>query len=280
MSDETSSDPKEKPGGESGERFLDQALIKPTKPSVWAQLRANFIAGIVVAAPIGITVALVYWFLTGPMAKLDAFVKKAIPAGGGNVDAITHAIPGLGILIAVLAILALGALAKNFVGRAFIKAGEELVASMPIVRTLHKFFKNVFETALQQSHRSFKEVALIEYPRPGIWALAFVVGETKGEVGYELRSQHDDLMGVFVPTVPNPTSGFLLFVPRSSMRILSMTVEDAAKTIFSIGLVTPEFIEPEDAVKKLEAMAAEAAAPRKPVFRIPLPDRMKSNRNG
>lgn len=271
---------KKEPAAGPGESFLDQALIKPTKSSLASRLRANFIAGIVVAAPIGITVALVYWFLTGPMAKLDAFVKKAIPAGGDNVDAITHAIPGLGILIAVLAILLLGAIAKNFVGRAFIKAGEELVSSMPIVRTLHKFFKNVFETALQQSHRSFKEVALVEYPRPDVWVLAFVVGETRGEVAYALRDKYDDITGVFIPTVPNPTSGFLLYVPRSHMRILSMTVEEAAKSIFSIGLVTPEFVEPDAAVKKLEAMAAEAAAPKKPVFRIPLPDRMRSNRNG
>lgn len=261
------------------ERFLDQALIKPTKPSLASRLRANFIAGIVVAAPIGITVALIYWFLTGPMAKLDAFVKKAIP-GSENVEAITHAIPGLGILIAVLVILALGALAKNFVGRAFIKAGEELVSSMPIVRTLHKFFKSVFETALQQSHRSFKEVALVEYPRDDVWALAFVVGDTKGEVSHALRDKYDDVMGVFIPTVPNPTSGFLLYVPRSRMRILSMSVEECAKAIFSIGLVTPEFTEPDEAVKKLEALAAEVAAQKKPVFRIPFPDRLKSNRNG
>lgn len=276
------SDDKETAGqAETGqaERFLDQALIKPTKPSLASRLRANFIAGIVVAAPIGITVALIYWFLTGPMAKLDAFVKKAIP-GSENVEAITHAIPGLGILIAVLVILALGAVAKNFVGRAFIKAGEELVSSMPIVRTLHKFFKSVFETALQQSHRSFKEVALVEYPRPDVWALAFVVGETKGEVSYALRDKYDDITGVFIPTVPNPTSGFLLYVPRSRMRILTMTVEEAAKAIFSVGLVTPDFTQPDEAVKKLEALAAEAASPKKPVFRIPLPERMRSNRNG
>ncbi|MEX0644876.1 MAG: DUF502 domain-containing protein [Parvularculaceae bacterium] len=262
-----------------GERLLDTALIKPTKQSLLSNLRANFIAGIVVAAPIGITAALVYWFLTGPMAKLDAFVKKALPDSGGTLDAITHAIPGLGVLIAFIGIILLGALAKNFIGRAFIKAGEELVSSMPIVRTLHKFFKSVFETALQQSHRSFKEVALVEYPKDNIWVLAFVVGETKGEVRYSLRDKYKDIIGVFIPTVPNPTSGFLLYLPRSQARILTMSVEEAAKSIFSIGLVTPEFIEPDEAVKKLEALAAEAAAApvRKPVFRLPL---YKSNRTG
>jgi uncharacterized membrane protein len=101
-------------------------------------------------------------------------------------------------------------------------------------------------------------------------------------VPYALKDKYDDLMGVFIPTVPNPTSGFLLYVPRSRMRILSMSVEECAKAIFSIGLVTPDFAAPAELVKKLEAAAAQAQAetPRKPVFRIPLPDRIKSNRNG
>src|SRR5690606_7382714 len=108
--------------------------------------------------------------------------------------------------------------------------------------------------SLQQSERSFKEVALVEYPRPGAWAMCFVVGETKGEIKHTLADTGEKLTSVFVPTVPNPTSGFLLFVPRATLRPLSMSVEEAAKTVFSIGLVVPDFIDPDEAVKRLEAV--------------------------
>ena len=210
---------------------------------------------------------------------MDSFVRQALPNGGDNLEAITRAIPGFGVFVAFIAIILLGAFAKNFVGRAFINAGEELFDSMPVVRNLYRFFKNVFETALQQSERSFKEVALVEYPRPGAWALSFVVGETKGEILHRLSDTGEALTSVFVPTVPNPTSGFLLFVPRSTLRPLTMSVEDAAKTVFSIGLVVPEFRKPEDAVRQLEEMAAKATETKKPAFRLSVPGMGKSSRN-
>jgi uncharacterized membrane protein len=235
-------------------------LIKPMKPSMWSNIRSSFLAGVVVIAPAAITGALIYWFVTGPMTQLDTFVRRVMPAVG---DEITRAIPGFGVLVAILAIIGIGFFAKNFVGRAFIKAGEELLDATPIVRTLYRFFKNVFETALQQSGRSFKEVALVEYPRPGAWVMAFVVGETRGEIRHQLVDQGDALTSVFVPTVPNPTSGFLLFVPRAALRPLKMSVEDAAKTIFSLGLVIPEFTDPDDAIKKLQEITTQAETEKK-----------------
>ncbi|HXI86543.1 MAG TPA: DUF502 domain-containing protein [Parvularculaceae bacterium] len=276
MDDATKPEDAEKTSADAPGEKPVEGLIKPAKQSFLANLRSSFLAGVVVVAPIGITAAIVYWFVTGPMANLDSFVRKALPGGGSNFDAIIHAIPGVGVLIAIVAIVLLGAFAKNFVGRAFIRAGEELLDSMPVVRTLYRFFKNVFETALQQSARSFKEVALVEYPRPGAWALAFVVGDTRGEIEYRLSDQGERLTSVFVPTVPNPTSGFLLFVPRKSLRTLTMTVEDAAKTVFSIGLVTPAFDNPDDAVKRLEEMAAEARESKWYGFRLPMPGRKKA----
>lgn len=238
---------------------VDGALIKPHRQSVLGSLRSSFLAGVVVAAPIGITVALVYWFVTGPMAKLDTFVKKWLPdIGSDMIDRIVQVIPGVGVLFAIIALIVLGALAKNIVGRAFISAGENVLDRMPVVRNLYRFFKNVFETALQQSDRSFQEVALVEYPRKGAWVMAFVVGTAKGEIPYKLDDQGDDLTSIFIPTVPNPTSGFLLFVPSDDLRRLDMTVEDAAKVVFSLGLVAPEFSAPDDAVRKLEALAKEA----------------------
>ncbi len=236
----------------------ENPLIKPAKQSFGASLRSSFLAGIVVAAPIGITIALVYWFVTGPMAKLDAFVKRTLPDSGTTIDSLLQWMPGFGVLIAVIALILLGAIAKNFIGRSFIRASEQLLDSVPVVRTLYRFFKNVFETALQQSERSFKEVALIEYPRPGSWVMAFVVGNAKGEIVEKLDDQGEALTALFVPTVPNPTSDFLLFLPRSELRVLSMSVEEAAKVVFSLGLVVPEYRSPADAVKQLEAIAETA----------------------
>lgn len=254
-----SSKNKNSDGDKSSQLGGETPLIKPARQSLGSNLRSSFFAGIVVAAPIGITIALVYWFVTGPMAKLDAVVKQTLPDGGSNVERILQVLPGFGVLIAVLALIILGAITKNFVGRSFIRVGERLVDSVPVVRNLYRFFKNVFETALQQSDRSFKEVALIEYPRRGSWSMAFVVGDAKGEIVETLDDQGDDLTALFVPTVPNPTSGYLLFIPREDIRILSMTIEEAAKVVFSLGLVVPEYTSPAEAVKKLEAMAELAS---------------------
>lgn len=256
MSDESPNQPTE----EKNRPHLsgDGPLIKPAKQSFFGELWSSFLAGVVVAAPIGITISLIYWFVTGPMAKLDAFVKRTLPDSGSSIESILQVLPGFGVLIAFIALMLLGALAKNFIGRSFISVGERLLESVPVVRNLYGFFKNVFQTALQQSDRSFKEVALIEYPRSGSWVMAFVIGEAKGEIKVMLDDQGQELTALFVPTVPNPTSGFLLFIPRNEIRVLSMSVEDAAKTVLSLGLVVPDFDTPEVAVKKLEEMAAKA----------------------
>ena len=263
--DEKSDDPKARPT-----RVGDGPLIQPKKSGLWGGLWSSFLAGMVVIAPIGITVAIVWWFLTGPMARLDGFVKRTLPDGGSSIETLLQVFPGVGVFIAFIALVMLGTVTKNFVGRSLIRAGERIVDSVPVVRNLYRFFKNVFETALQQSDRSFKEVALVEYPRPGAWAMAFVVGNAKGEVLAKLHDQGEDLNALFVPTVPNPTSGFLLFVPRKDMRVLSMSVEEAAKVVFSMGLVVPDYLDPDQAVKKLEevAEAVQQESLKKRLFKI------------
>ena len=219
MSDDGEQKPDESPSRRSP-LGGDAPLIQPKKQSFFSSLWSSFMAGVVVVAPVGITVWVFYLLLTGPMAKLDAFVKRA---------------------------------------------GERLIESVPIVRNVFGFFKNVFETALRQSDRSFKEVALVEYPRKGAWVMAFVVGETKGEVLAQLNDMGDALTSIFVPTVPNPTSGFLIFVPRSELRILKMSVEEAAKVVFSLGLVVPAYADGDEAVQRLEALADEARKEKAPL---------------
>lgn len=237
-------------------------LLKTQKPGFFARMRNNFLTGVVVAAPIGITFWLIWLFITGPVARLDETVRGFLPSNFMPTQFLEY-LPGFGLIMAMIALILLGALAKNFIGRSLLNFGERLVDSIPGVRNLYGFFKNVFEMALQQSERSFKEVGLIEYPRPGLWALAFVVTKTKGEVAYKLRESDENLVSVFIPTTPNPTSGFLLFVPAHDIKILDMSVEDGAKLIFSAGLVTPSY-DPDEYIAQLEEAAknAEADKPR------------------
>lgn len=215
---------------------------KHSKPGLFASLRSSFLTGVVIAAPLFITFAVVYWAITGPLNRLDGFVQSKIPQRWLPDFLVgVSIVPGFGVLVAVILLVILGMLAKNIIGRFFIAQSERLLDSLPLVRNLYGFFKNVFEMALQQSEQSFKEVALIEYPRPGLWSICFVVTSTKGEVKHSLEDVGDGMINVFVPTTPNPTSGFLLFVPRSDLRPLSMSVEDGAKMIFSAGLVSPPY---------------------------------------
>ncbi|MCQ8185011.1 DUF502 domain-containing protein [Parvularcula maris] len=212
------------------------------KPGPLASLRNSFFAGVVIAAPLLITAGVMYWLITGPLARVDGTVQKWLPDALLPPDWADLYVPGFGILVTIILLTLLGVFAKNVIGRFFIRLGESVVDSTPLVRNLYGFFKNVFEMALQQSEQSFKEVALIEYPRPGLWTLCFVVTRTKGETAHELTDIGADMTTVFVPTTPNPTSGFMLFVPRSKLRLLTMSVEDGAKMIFSAGLVTPEYL--------------------------------------
>ncbi len=212
-----------------------------------AGLRNSFLAGVVIAAPLLITAGVVYWLITGPLAQVDGTVQGYIPDAWLPEEWTDLYVPGFGILVAIVLLTLLGMFAKNVIGRFFIRLGESVVDSTPLVRSLYGFFKNVFEMALQQSEQSFKEVGLIEYPRPGLWTLCFVVTRTKGEVQHKLSDMGEDLTTVFVPTTPNPTSGFMMFVPRHKLRLMSMSVEDGAKMIFSAGLVSPEFVDETDA---------------------------------
>ena len=264
MSDDGEQKPDESPSRRSP-LGGDAPLIQPKKQSFFSSLWSSFMAGVVVVAPVGITVWVFYLLLTGPMAKLDAFVKRTLPVGDSTLESVLQVLPGVGVFVAFVVLVILGAVAKNFVGRSFIRAGERLIESVPIVRNVFGFFKNVFETALRQSDRSFKEVALVEYPRKGAWVMAFVVGETKGEVLAQLNDIGDALTSIFVPTVPNPTSGFLIFVPRSELRILKMSVEEAAKVVFSLGLVVPAYADGDEAVQRLEALADEARKEKAPL---------------
>ncbi len=213
------------------------------------RLRNYFLTGLVVAAPIGITAFLTWSFVTW----VDDRVKPLIPLRYSPETYLPFTIPGLGVLIAVLFLILLGALTANLVGRTIVNYGEMMLDRMPLVRSIYKTLKQIFETVLSQTGNSFKTVGLMEFPRRGSWCLVFISTDAKGEV-LEKVGEGEDMYTCFMPTVPNPTTGFLMFVPKKDVRILDMSVEEAAKLAISGGLVVPDYGQPPEG-------AAEAAKP-------------------
>jgi uncharacterized membrane protein len=205
---------------------------KRTPASV--RLRNYFLTGIVVAAPVGITIYLTWTFVHW----VDSRVKPLIPTVYNPDHYLPFSVPGVGLLFAILILTLLGFLTANFVGRSIVGIGERLLDRVPLVRNLYRGLRQLFQTALSQTSRSFQKVALVEYPTPGVWRLGFVATPAKGEI--QARNLDKDLLAIFVPNTPNVTAGFLVFVPRKNVIILEMSIEDAAKTIISAGLVTPD----------------------------------------
>lgn len=198
------------------------------KRSAWARLRGYFLAGILVTAPIGITIFLTWKFF----AFVDQSVTQLIPP-----TYLSEAyLPGIGIGIALIFFIIVGWFATNFLGRLLIRISEYIVARVPVIRNLYGALKQIFETVMASQSSAFREVVMLEYPRKGTWAIGFVSGKTEGEVQGAVKQ---DTINVFVPTTPNPTSGFLLFVPKKDVIYLKMSVEEAVKLVVSAGIITP-----------------------------------------
>lgn len=217
-----------------------------THPSFLAKLRAYFFTGLVITAPIAITVWGTYWFVT----LFDAWVKPLIPAAYNPDSYLPITVPGVGLIVALLTITLIGALAANLVGRTLISAWDKLLNSTPVVRSIYKGSKQIFETLFSQKGASFRYVCLVEWPRAGAWSVAFVSREVDGgHIGLEFGRP---MYAVYVSTTPNPTSGYVFFVDVDEVKILDMTVEDGLKLVISMGLVFPE--------RPLAPEAEEAAA--------------------
>jgi len=225
--------------------FSPSSPPTPAEPGFGRHLRTWFLTGLVIAGPVGITLYVAWWVI----GAVDSFVKPFIPARYNPDSYLPFHVPGFGLLVAALAITILGFLAANLVGRSLVQFGERVLNRLPIVSTLYRGLKQIFETVVNQSTQSFKQVGLIQYPRKGLWAIVLVSTQAKGEVYQNIDGE--EIFSVFLPTTPNPTSGFLLFVPAQEIKLLDMTTEDAAKLIISAGLVSPEY------QKKTAELAAE-----------------------
>jgi len=211
----------------------DQVANAP-KLSLMARLRGYLIAGILVTAPISITIYLTYVFLT----FVDKNVAKLLPREMYEALYGGTTIPGVGLVIALAFFILIGWFARNFFGRLIIKASEYVVHRMPVISKLYSAIKQIFETIMATQSQAFREVVMLEYPRKGVWSIGFVTGKSEGEV-QDLTAE--ETINVFVPTTPNPTSGYLLFVPKKELKYLEMSVEEGVKLVVSAGIITPDY---------------------------------------
>ena len=248
----------------------DVAATPAPRRRSFGRLRNYFLTGLVVAAPLGITL----WILLGVIELIDDSVVPLLPPAYNPQTYIekylgigVH-IPGIGLVVVLVGLTTIGLLTANFVGRMVVRTGENILGRMPVVRSIYGALKQIFQTILENSSRSFREVVLVEYPRRGIWAIGFITSATEGEVQTTIA---DEVVNVFLPTTPNPTSGFLLFVPRRHLVVLDMTVEEGIKMVVSAGIVTPPDTRPEARRRALvasdgarEREAADVARPVSP----------------
>ena len=207
-----------------------------------ARLRTSFLTGIVVIAPVALTL----WLIWSVIGWFDGFVLPFVPDAYRPEQILNTIfgydlklnIRGVGVVVFLIFATLVGWLAKGVIGRSFIRYAENLVNRMPVVRSFYSGIKQIAETVFAQQERSFEKACMIEYPRKGIWAIGFISTTAKGEIA-ERNSSKGPMVSVFVPTTPNPTSGFLLFFPKADIVELDMSIEDAAKLVISAGLVYP-----------------------------------------
>lgn len=218
-------------------------LPPPPRKYIFSGLRNSFLTGIVVIAPVGLTV----WLIWSVIGWVDGFVLPFVPGSYQPENVLKSVfgaetelqLRGIGVVFFLVFTTFIGWLAKGLLGRSLIRTGESVVNRMPVIRSIYSGVKQLAETVFAQADRSFEKACLIEYPRKGIWAIGFISTKAKGEV----KARTDlagELLSVFIPTTPNPTSGFLLFFPAEDVIELDMSIEDAAKLVISAGLVYPD----------------------------------------
>ncbi len=218
-------------------------------PHPWARIRTYFLTGLVLVGPVAVTVYLTWSFVTW----VDDLVRPFIPVAYRPETYLNAYVPGYGLIIAFVALTFLGFLTANLVGRKLVEFGEKLLNRMPIVRPIYKTMKQIFETLFSKSGSSFRTVALVEFPSPGMWSLVFLSQSPSADVAAKLPATEH--VSAFMPCTPNPTTGFFFYVPRKAVIELDISVESAMTLLMSAGMVQPS-----DDQKKLATLAAAAQA--------------------
>jgi len=224
----------------------------PHSSHLGARLRGYFLTGLIIVGPVAITIYVVWWFIN----LVDAWVKPLIPKAYLPETYLPFNVPGVGLIVGIFGLMVIGALTANLFGRTIVSYGEMMLDRMPVVRGVYRLLKQIFTTVFSKSGSSFKRVGVIEFPRKGLYALVFVSGDPPAEVKDKIGNG-EALMTVFMPNAPNPTTGFVVFMPAKDVTLLDMSIEDGAKMVVSAGLVAPQ----QDALKKL----AEHAKAKKPL---------------
>jgi uncharacterized membrane protein len=196
------------------------------------KVKRSFLAGLLVVVPLGMTILIVRWIIN----LMDGLLMRFLPERFWPEALFGFPIPGLGLVTTLLLILMVGMMATNYFGRSVVAFSERMMGRIPLVKSIYGLFKQVADTVLNVDRQGFRKVVLIEYPRKGIWSVGFVTGISQGEV--QAMTAHR-MLNVFVPTTPNPTSGYYILVPEEDAREMDMTIEEAFKLIISGGMVTP-----------------------------------------
>jgi uncharacterized membrane protein len=226
------------------------AVAAASQTGVVARVRNYFLTGLVVAGPLAVTV----WLIWSIVNWVDALVRPLIPPVYRPETYLPWPIPGTGLIIAVIALTTLGFLTANLVGRKLVELGEGLLNRMPIVRPVYKTMKQIFEALFSKSGSSFRQVALVEFPAPGMWSLVFLSQPPSADLAEKLpQGEH---VSAFMPCTPNPTTGFFFYVLRKDLVVLDISVENAMTLLISAGMVQPGA----DEQKKLAALAATTRA--------------------
>jgi uncharacterized membrane protein len=220
--------------------------------STRARIRNYFLTGLILVGPLYITVSLTWWFINW----VDDLARPLIPPAFRTETYFSFHVPGLGLIIAFCTLTLLGFLTANLVGRRLVAFGENILHRMPIVRPIYKTMKQIFETLFSKSGSSFRKVALVEFPAPGMWSLVFVSQAPGRDVASRLPATEH--VSVFMPCTPNPTTGFFFYVPRKDLLELDITVEAAMALLISAGMVQPDG----EGQSKLTSLAATARAAR------------------
>jgi uncharacterized membrane protein len=213
-------------------------------------LRKYLFAGLLVWLPLAITVGVLMWavgLMDGLFHGVLIGFQHVLPTSAENFLALLAGVPGLGVVLLVLLLLVTGMFVTNMVGAWWFKQWNNLLSHIPIVKSIYVSVKQVSDTLFSTNGNAFREAVMVQYPREGSWTIAFVTGRPSGEFAAALPGEH---LSLYVPTTPNPTSGFFLMMPRSACRPLSMTVDEALKYIISMGVVAPPagtLVPPEEA---------------------------------
>ncbi len=197
------------------------------------KIKNYFLTGVLITAPVFLT----FWIVLTLVNIIDKLITPLIPYYINPNSYLPRDVPGLGLLILSIFLIFIGFVTANFFGSLLLKKTDSLIQKIPLIKVFYKTFKQIIETVFKTNSSAFRDVVMLEYPRKGLWVLGFTTGQVKGAIRKNVKKK---LINVFVPTTPNPTSGFLLLVPFEDLKYLNVKVDDAIKTIVSAGIITLE----------------------------------------